>query len=112
MSKINATTTIHLYTRPRFCSLHPTIEDALAVRRVVLALLGEENGLDLHTVSFIPAVTLTSSGGFSPHFFARSQRSRRVIPTQGPYLDVMSKTLRMSGEQGQRVCDRRMSNVR
>lgn len=39
---------------------------------------------------------LTSSGGLRPHFFALSHLCSRVMPTEGPYFEVMSNVLRMS----------------
>lgn len=39
---------------------------------------------------------ITSSGGSRPNFCARFHLSNRLIPTQGPYFAVMSKTRRIS----------------
>jgi hypothetical protein len=38
----------------------------------------------------------TSEGGFNPHFFALSHLCNLEIPTEGPYLEVISNTLRIS----------------
>jgi hypothetical protein len=38
----------------------------------------------------------TSDGGFNPHFFALSHLCNLEIPTDGPYLEVISNTLRIS----------------
>lgn len=37
---------------------------------------------------------LTSTGGFKPSDLARSQRSRRVTPTQGPYSNDLKQRKR------------------
>jgi hypothetical protein len=56
---------------------------------------------------------LTSSGGFKPHFLARSHRCKREIPTQGPYDEVRSKTRSTSVRQQRlRAAKRHGGNAR
>lgn len=98
-------------------TLHPPVQDTLPEVNAVFALLGDQDLADLficqsrttriRLVGFLETTShtridngcgnkRTSSGGLRPSFLALSQRSRRVMPAQGPYLDVMSKTRRMS----------------
>jgi hypothetical protein len=41
-------------------------------------------------------VVLTSSGGLRPHFLALFHLCSRVMPTEGPYFEVMSNVLKIS----------------
>lgn len=102
------------HTQPyRIDSLRSTLSSPCWVTRIFLILGGVSDSLQPRTErpprssQLVAAArscssqtlrSLTSSGGFRPHFFALSQRSKRVMPAQGPYRAVMSKTRRMSGK--------------
>jgi len=69
--------------------------------RIILSLLGRQYRMDLcyQLQSALQNDKLTSEGGFNPHFFALSHLCNLLIPTEGPYLEVISKTLRISIRQ-------------
>ena len=93
----------------------PIVQDILSIHGIIFPFLCAENEFDLQPPSetshpnrlILPHQSLdmeissrgtirTSSGGFNPHFFARSQRCNRVTPTHGPYFDVRSNIRSMS----------------
>ena len=90
-------------------ALKPSVEDVFPIRWVIFPFSGCEDKADLQSEPRSAAKvngSRTSSGGFKPHFFARSHRCSRVMPTLGPYFEVMSNTRRISGESAWKSLDR------
>lgn len=68
--------------------------DLLALAELLISCksIGSISKIYRHSVT----KKITSSGGSRPSFCARFHLSRRLIPTQGPYFAVISKTRRIS----------------